>query len=128
MLAVTILGIGVVGVLRSYTISVTVLGLIDSTITGVSWLKDKMAEIENELIVNGTLWEISEKGIFEKDKSVFKWEVKISEADIDEENLAEDVTQRLDEVWLSVQDKNPRVSREYILATYTRKPVPVEKE
>jgi len=127
MLAVVILGIGVVSVLKSYTMTVTVLGLVDSTMTSVCWLKDKMTEIENELVMNGVLEERTEKGYFEENNGTFEWKVEIRDVDIDEENLAENVVERLEEIRLFIQNQNPRVNKEYAAAGYAREPVPEEE-
>lgn len=75
LLTVSILAIGLTGVLRSYAAAVNVLGVSQENVDAVSLLKQKMAEIEQTALEEeGIQSGMSAKGEFQEAFSEFQWE------------------------------------------------------
>ena len=106
MLAVSILTVGIGGVLRAYAGSVAVLEAGQYSIDAVNLLKQKMAEVEQMILEQEEISQGSERGEFEDALEDFLWEWEINPAG----------TEDLHELTLTVSHKyNPRT---FSLKTY----------
>jgi Tfp pilus assembly protein PilE len=113
MLAVTILSLGIVGILRAYATSINVLEIGQDNIDAVTMLKEKMAEIEQKFLEEGTLLPGTSSGVFDGEFEGYQWEWEIKPSTL--ENLSE--------VILIVSSKDK--PRKFSLQTYM---VNVEKK
>lgn len=106
LLAVSILAVGIVGVLRAYAGSVAVLEAGQYSIDAVSLLKQKMGEVEQMILGQEEIPQGSERGEFEGASEDFLWEWEIGQTG----------TEGLHELTLTVSHKhNPRT---FSLKTY----------
>lgn len=76
LLAVSILAIGIVGVLRSYSMSISALKIYRGNIDAVCLLKEKMVEIEQEAVKENGLLPCASGGKF-ADAPGYRWELEI---------------------------------------------------
>ena len=74
LLAVVVLSIGVAGVLRAYAGSVQTLEITQENIEAINLLKEKMAEIQQEIIEGKGLSAGSSTGDFEGGLKNYAWE------------------------------------------------------
>lgn len=74
LLAVVVLSIGVAGVLRAYAGSVQTLEITQENIEAINLLKEKMAEIQQEIIEEKGLSAGSSTGDFEGGLKNYAWE------------------------------------------------------
>ena len=81
LLAVSILGFGLVGVLRGYASSIATLAAGQHNIDAVNLLKKKMAEVEIMVIEKEKISQESEDGLFEDPFQDIIWEWDIKPAD-----------------------------------------------
>ena len=81
LLAVSILAIGIVGVLGGYASSITALEAGQYNIDAVNLLKMKMAEVEIMVLEKEKISPQSERGPFEDPFQDFSWEWKIEPAE-----------------------------------------------
>jgi prepilin-type N-terminal cleavage/methylation domain-containing protein len=81
LLAVSILGIGLVSVLRAYAGSITTLEAGQFTIDGASLAKQKMAEVEQAIMEEEDIPKGRESGVFEPpfEEFLWEWDIKPSE-------------------------------------------------
>jgi len=106
LLAVSILAIGIVGVLRAYATSVVTLEVGQYNIDAVGLLKQKMADIEQVVVEEGEIPQGSEQGTFESPAEDFLWAWKVDPTE----------TEGLNELTVVVSHKyNPRT---FSLKTY----------
>jgi prepilin-type N-terminal cleavage/methylation domain-containing protein len=77
LLAVVILSIGVAGVLRAYAGSVHILEISQENIEAMSLLKEKMSDLQQEMIEEGGVSAGSSTGNFEGDFSNYAWELAV---------------------------------------------------
>jgi hypothetical protein len=106
MLAVSILAIGIIGVLRAYTTSVDALGVGQENIDAVNLLKEKMTEIEQDALEQEGISPGTSTGEFEGNFTGYKWELDIKPSAVDS----------LNEVILTVFHKES--TRKFTLGTY----------
>ena len=106
MLAITILTIGIIGVLRAYIISVNTLEAGQNSIDAVCLLKEKMAEIEQVVMEEGGISPGTSSGKFEDEFEGFRWELEVKPGPI----------KSLNEVALVVSHVNQ--PRKFSLVTY----------
>ena len=112
MLAVSILAIGIVGVLRAYAGSITTLEVGQFTIDSVNLLRQKMTDVQQMLLEKGEAASSSDSGEVED----FLWKWSISATNVEE----------LNELTLIVSHKvNPRT---LLLKTYVVDPKEDEEE
>ena len=96
MLAITILTIGIIGVLRAYVTSVNTLEAGQDSIDVVCLLKEKMAEIEEVAIKEGGISPATSSGKFEDEFEDFRWELEIKRGSIESLNEVILVVSHLD--------------------------------
>ncbi|OGX38869.1 MAG: hypothetical protein A3C36_00910 [Omnitrophica WOR_2 bacterium RIFCSPHIGHO2_02_FULL_52_10] len=89
MLAVSVLSIGIVGVLRAYASSVATLESGQYNIDAVNLLKRKMADVQQNLLEQGTEASKSDSGNFEGIYQDFLWSWEIRPTDTDHLNELE---------------------------------------
>ena len=77
MLAVTILSVGMVGVLRAYAVSVSALEASQESVAAVYLLKEKMTQIEKEAGEEGGIAPGRWDGEFENGFEGFTWELTV---------------------------------------------------
>ena len=77
MLAVSVLSIGIVGVLRAYASSIATLETGQYNIDAVNLLKQKMADVQQMLLEQGTKASQGESGNFEDIYQDFLWSWEI---------------------------------------------------
>ena len=106
MLAVTILAIGIIGVLRGYATSVNALGVGQENIDAVCMLKEKMLEIEQIALEEEGISPGTSSGEFEGRFEGFEWEWEVKPSSEDD----------LSEVTLVVSRKGS--PRKFTLVTY----------
>lgn len=114
LLAVSILAIGIIGVLRAYAGSIATLEVGQYSINAVNLLKQKMADVEQ--MVREKEGDLSgrKQGEFEDEFNDFHWEWDIQPIDI--ETDTETKVEGFYELTLTVSHKdNPRT---YTLKTY----------
>jgi hypothetical protein len=115
MLAVSILAIGIIGVLRAYAGSVATLEMGQFNIDAVNLLKQKMADVQQMLLEQGPEISKSDNGHFEGlfQDFLWSWEIKPTETD------------DLNELELTVfHSSNPR---KFSVKTYVVEPLEEEE-
>ena len=116
MLAVTVLSMGIVGVLRAYAGSVATLEGGQFNIDAVNLLKQKMSEVREEILDRGPDMPERDNGNFEGPWRDFLWSWRISPTE----------TEYLNELELNVShNNNPRV---FSIKTYVLDPPDEEEE
>jgi len=78
LLAVSILAVGIIGVLRAYTGSITALEAGQYNIDAIGLMKQKMADIEQVFFEEEEIAQGSERGEFKEPLEDFLWERTIS--------------------------------------------------
>ncbi len=73
LLAVVILSIGIVGVLRAYATSIGALEISRDTVNTIELLKEKMADVEQDMIEQGGISAGSASGQFEGEFKDYQW-------------------------------------------------------
>ena len=106
LLAVSILAIGIIGVLRAYATSVNALEVGQENIDAVCLLKEKMSEIEQDALKQKGVLPETSTGEFEGNFADYKWELDIKPSTVDS----------LNEVKLTVFHKEN--TRKFTLWTY----------
>ena len=106
LLAVSILAIGIIGVLRAYATSVDALEVGQENIDAVCLLKEKMSEIEQDALKQKGVLPETSTGEFEGNFADYKWELDIKPSTVDS----------LNEVKLTVFHKEN--TRKFTLWTY----------
>jgi len=106
LLTVTILAIGIIGVLRAYAVSVNSLGIGQENIDAVCLLKEKMSEIEQDALKQKGILPETSTGEFGGNFADYKWELDIKPSTLDS----------LNEVKLTVFHKES--TRKFTLWTY----------
>ena len=106
LLAVTILAVGIIGVLRAYATSVNALEVSQENIDAVCLLKEKMAEIEQAGLEQGGIPQGVSSGEFEGSFEGFEWESEVKPSRVD----------GLNEITLVVSRKEK--PRRFSLVTY----------
>jgi len=105
LVAVVILAVGIVGIGRSYVISVGALGIGRESTEALCLLKQKISEIELTAIEAGGIDTGYSSGSFEGEYSDYEWEAQVTS-----------VYTKLNEVDLKVRKRGSR--RVFTLATY----------
>ena len=118
MLAVTILAIGIVGVIRAYTTAVNGLKAAECSIEEACLLKEKMAEVIEEYIQNPGVSQGTENGEFVDDYAGYDWEKDITVAEFNMEDLKEPLEGFLSKVKVTVTNDRITPSRRFSVATY----------
>jgi len=118
MLAVTILAIGIIGVIRAYTTAVEGLKAAECSIEEACLLKEKMAEIEEEYIENPGISPGTESGEFVGEYAGYSWEKDITEAEFDMEDLKEPMEGFLSKVKVTVTNDLITPTRRFSVVTY----------
>ena len=77
MLAITILSVGMVGVLRAYSVSVSALEAGQESIEAVYLLKEKMAQVEKDASEEGGIPPGRWDGEFDNEFEEFTWELTV---------------------------------------------------
>ena len=108
MIAVIILAFGIVGIIRSYSICISALGISSDYIDAICLSKEKMAEIELEKIESPALREGVCQGQFEGRYERFKWKTEIIPAGREDLSL----------VKVSISNERVNPVREFALFTY----------
>ena len=86
MLAVSILAIGIIGVLRAYATSVDALEVGQENIDAVCLLKEKMSEVEQDALKQKGVSLGRSTGEFEGNFANYKWELDIKPSTVDSLN------------------------------------------
>ena len=86
MLTITILTVGIIGILRAYATSINALEVSRDTIDAVCLLKEKMAEIEQTAIDEGGISPGSSSGRFEDEFENFLWKLEVKTGSIEDLN------------------------------------------
>ncbi len=73
LLAVVILSIGIAGVLRAYSTSIGALEISRDTVNAIELLKEKMADVEQEMIEQGGISAGSSGGQFTGEFKDYHW-------------------------------------------------------
>lgn len=73
LLAVVILSIGIAGVLRAYATSIGALEINRDTVNTIELLKEKMADVEQDMIEQGGISAGSSSGQFEGEFENYNW-------------------------------------------------------
>ena len=118
MLTVTVLAIGIIGVIRAYTTSLEGLKAAECGIVEACLLKEKMAEIEEEYIENLGISGGTESGEFVGEYAGYTWEKDITTAEFDMEDLKEDLEGFLYKVKVTVANNLITPPRRFSVATY----------
>lgn len=84
LLAVSVLAVGIVGVLRGYASAITTLESGQYTIDAVNLMKEKMAEVEVMVREEDKIIAKQERGSFEGFFQEFLWEYEIKETEIED--------------------------------------------
>jgi len=106
MLAVSILAIGLVGVLQAYAGSITTLEIGQYSIDANRLLRQKISELQREFVEQGDVTLGAASGEFDGDWSDFLWRWEVLPTDIDD----------LNELIVIVSHKNR--SRAFSVKTY----------
>lgn len=106
MLAVSILAIGIIGVLRAYSTAVNALGVGQENIDAVCLLKEKMSEIERLVLEGEGISPGTSSGRFEGELESFEWESVVKQSSVED----------LNEVVITVSNKAK--PRKFSLVTY----------
>lgn len=106
MFTVIILSIGLIGILRAYSVSLDALDIGQQSIEATFLLKEKMSEIEGRAIEEGGLSAGISQEQFKDEFSNYEWELDVKPGSND----------KLNEVLLIVYRKQH--PRRYTLATY----------
>lgn len=85
LLAVVVLAIGIVGVLRAYAACVATLEISRDTVTTIELLKEKMADIEQDIMEQGGISSQGSSGQFEAQDFAWDWKAQPTA----DENLSE---------------------------------------
>jgi len=118
LLTITILAVGIIGVLRAYATSVNALEVAQCSLDAVYLLKEKMADIDQYIIENSGIPTGVTKGEFEGKYDKFKWESEISRLDLDIEDLKEELKDYLNELKITVVNEHVKPVRRLTLVTY----------
>lgn len=118
MLAVTVLAIGIVGVIRAYTTAVDGLKAAECSIEEVCLLKEKMSEIEEEYIEQSGVIAGTESGEFAGDYAEYGWESDIAAVKFDIKDLKEYLEGFLSEVKVTVNNNRITPTRRFSVVTY----------
>ena len=86
MLTITILTVGIIGILRAYATSVNALEVSRDTVDAVCLLKEKMAEIEQAAIDEGGNSPGFSSGRFEDEFENFGWKLEVKTGSIEDLN------------------------------------------
>ncbi len=86
MLTITILTVGIIGILRAYATSINALEVSRDTVDAVCLLKKKMAEIEQAAIEEGGISPGSSSGRFEDEFENFGWKLEVKTGSIEDLN------------------------------------------
>ena len=106
MLTVTILAVGLIGVVQAYLVSINALEAGDDTVSAVCLAKEKMASTELEIRKDNGISAGARKGVFDGPDEGFAWEL----------NVAPTTVKDLNEAILVVYNKAS--PRKFSLATY----------
>lgn len=117
LLAVTILAIGMVGILRAYAAAVNALQAGQCSLDVLYLLKEKMADIELRAIEEGGLIAETDRGKFGSEYKDFRWESEIETLDFGIEELED----RMNEVSVTVINERVKPIRKFTLVTYEDK-------
>jgi len=118
MLAVTILGIGIIGVIRAYTTAIDGLKAAECGIEEACLLKEKMAEIKEEYIKNPVISEGAESGEFVDEYADYRWEKDTAVAEFDIKDLKEPLKGFLSRVKVTVANDLIIPHRRFSVTTY----------
>ena len=129
MLTVTILAVGIIGVIRAYAAMVNTLEAADSSIGAVCLLKDRIFEIEKRALEEVNLSSGGGSGEFKGGYGAFKWNAEVTTVDssleTEEESVeeAEEETEEgpimyLHEVKITVSDEEIDPVRRLSLSGY----------
>ena len=116
LLTITILAIGIMGILRAYFASLNVLEVSKYSIDAVCLLKQKMSDIEERNIEKGGLSPGEDRGEFETLYEGFKWESEIKGLVFEPDN--EDSGKGLNELKLTDFNDYIEPVRKFSLVTY----------
>lgn len=109
MFTVTLLAIGMTGILRGYITAVNALKVSKDVLNALYLTEEKVLDIEQELVENnGSLENLGYSSIFEGAYSNFSWELKVTPID----------KQPLNEINVTVFNMNYKPAREFSLAAY----------
>ena len=86
MLTITILTVGIIGILRAYATSINALEVSRDTVDAVCLLKKKMAEIEQAAIEEGGISPGSSSGRFEDEFENFLWKLEVKTGSMEDLN------------------------------------------
>jgi len=114
MIAAAILVIGIVGVLRAYTASISAFEASRSGLDAASLLKTKMADIEKGMAEKMKLLPGTYEGTFEGADEALKWKLCVRTLDLPEEEMKN----CLNVLELTVLDGRANPPRSFSLATY----------
>jgi len=121
LLAVSILALGMVGVLRAYAAVVTGLEAAGYSLDALCLLKEKMADIKREAIEEGGVQPDSDGGRFSDGYENFIWskDIRTTELRLIDYKVPEAEGEVfLDEVEVTVANENTRPARRFSLVTY----------
>lgn len=118
MLTVTILVIGIIGVIRAYTTAIDALKAAECGVEEACLLKEKMAEVKEKYIENYVISEGMESGEFVDEYAGYSWEKDITVAKFDIENLKEPLEGFLSKVKLTVTNDLIIPPRRFSVVTY----------
>jgi len=118
MLTVTILAIGIVGVIRAYTTALDGIKAAECGIEEACLLKEKMAEIKEKYIINPIISQGTETGEFIDEYADYSWEKDIVVAEFDIEKLKEPLKGFLSKVKVTVTNDQIIPHRRFSVATY----------
>ena len=123
MLTITILAVGIIGVLRAYAVSINVMKIGQYSIDSLCLLKQKIAEIEQEAIEKETLLPGVDGGRFKGRYKDFEWKSQVKELyflDIQTEEEGEPIELKpdLNEVKVTVTNEHAMPVRKFSLVTY----------
>ena len=118
LITITILAVGIIGVLRAYTTLVNALEVAQCSLDAACLLKEKMADIDQYIIENSGIPTGVDKGEFEGRYEKFKWESEISSLDLDIEDLKEELKDCLNELKITVVNEHVKPVRRFTLVTY----------
>lgn len=114
MVAITILAIGIIGVLRSYTVAINALEASQYSIEAACLLKEKMADVEKEVIEKKDFSQGTYQGEFKGNYGGFKWESQVQVLDFDNEEMKN----CLNEIKMTVYNNRIKPPRRFSLVTY----------
>jgi prepilin-type N-terminal cleavage/methylation domain-containing protein len=108
MLTVTILAVGLIGIVQAYLVSINALEAGDYTVRAVSLAKEKIAQTELDIRKDGGISTGFRKGVFDGTDKNFTWELNVVGTSVKDLNEA---------ILVVYSAASPR---KYYLATYAK--------